>query len=323
MFYPTSYAMALLMMFIGMFLWGSWLNTLKLTRNWRFELFYFDYALGIFLTSVLVGLTLGTWYGVDTYWVNLHAANRTAWLYAFLAGIVWNAGNILLTAGVSIVGMAVAFPATIGLALVVGVTGGYVVTPRGNPVFLFVGVAVVFLAVIASSLAYRSAASSRHKVSKVGMPVCLFSGILFSVVGPLLAKASSGSPSLGTYGLISLFTLGGLLSTFPLMAYLMKHPLDEAPLTVSDYWKGSLGQHVAGLAGGVLWTMGTTCVLVPQSMVRTALAYSIGHSNALVAVLWGVLVWREFRGAPAQSLVLAGLTFVLYFVGLVFQAANF
>lgn len=323
MFLPTSSAMALLMMLVGMFFWGTWLNAFKLTRNWRFELFYFDYALGTFLTSVLVGLTLGTWYGVDTYWVNLHAANRTAWLYAFLAGIVWNTGNILLTAGVSIVGLAVAFPASIGLAMVVGVIGNYIVAPRGNAVFLFAAVALVFLAVVADSLAYHSAASSRHSVSKLGIPVCLFSGILFSVIGPLLAKASSGSPSLGVYGLISLFTLGGLLSTFPIMTYLMKRPLYGAPPTTSDYWRGSLGQHAAGFAGGVLWTVGMTCVLVPQNMVRTALAYAIGHSNALVAVLWGVFVWWEFRGAPVRSLVLVGLMFVFYLVGLIFHAASF
>src|SRR5712664_1755132 len=138
MFLPGSYQAALVMMLLGMFFWGSWPNTYKLTNGWRFELFYWDYALGIFLTSILVGVTMGTLSGgSQTFWQNLTSADHSAFLYAMSAGALWNLGNILLVAGLALVGLAVAFPVSIGLALVVGAIGSYIVTPRGNPALLF------------------------------------------------------------------------------------------------------------------------------------------------------------------------------------------
>jgi glucose uptake protein len=323
MFLPSSYAVALVMMLLGMFCWGSWPNTFKVTRNWRFELFYWDYVFGIFLTSVVLGLTLGTLFGPKTYLEDLLQADRSAWLFALLAGALWNLGNILLTAGVALVGLAVAFPVSIGMALVVGVVGSYLITPRGNPILLFAGVGLVFVAVVVNSLAYRTAAASRPKVSGAGLTICIVSGVLFSGFGPLLAKAFSASHPLGPYGVISLFTLGGLLSTFPMMVYLMRHPVDGAPVGLEDYRRGPLTYHAAGLLGGVIWTFGMTLIFVPQDMVGTALAYAIGQSNPLVAALWGVFIWREFRGASRKSHVLVALMFILYSGGLMLQTLSF
>jgi glucose uptake protein len=323
MLLPSSYAVALAMMLFGMIFWGSWPNTYKLTRNWRFELFYWDYALGIFLTSILVGLTIGTFFGGATFWQNLTGADREAWLYALAAGFLWNIGNILLVAGVSLVGLAVAFPVSIGLALVVGVIGSYIITPKGNPVLLFVGVALVLAGVITNSLAYRAAAASRQKVSKAGLWVCLSAGVLFSFFGPLLAKAQTSAHPLAPYGLEFLFTLGALVSTIPVMIYFMAHPVEGTPVTLADYKKGSAGAHFAGLFGGFLWGLGTTLTFVPMAKVGTALAYAIGQSNPLVAALWGVFVWREFKGAPTRSHVLVAFMFILYLAGLLCLASSF
>jgi glucose uptake protein len=323
MFIPSSYAVALTMMLLGMFFWGSWPNTYKLTRNWRFELFYWDYALGIFFTSILVGLTLGTFFGPETFWQNLVSADRNAWLYALLAGIIWNCGNILLVAGVALVGLAVAFPVSIGLALVVGVIGSYVITPRGNPGLLFTGVAAVLIAVILNSFAYRAAAASRPKVSRSGLWVCLIAGVLFSGFGPLLAKAYSTAHPLAPYGVEFLFTLGALISTVPVMSYFMRRPVEGARVTWADYMKGSRGEHAAGLFGGFVWGLGTTFTFVPMAVVGTALAYAIGQSNPLVAALWGVFVWREFHGAPPKSKALLAVMFGLYFAGLLLLALSF
>lgn len=323
MFLPNSYTVALVMMLLGMFCWGSWPNTFKLTRNWRFELFYWDYAVGIFITSVVLGLTLGTSFGPRTYIEDLIQADRSALLFAFLAGVLWNFGNILLTAGVALVGLAVAFPVSIGMALVVGVIGSYLVTPRGNPLLLFSGVALVFVAVVVNSMAYRAAASSRPKVSRAGLYVCIAAGVLFSGFAPLLAKAFSAPQPLGPYGVISLFTLGGILSTFPIMGYFMRHPLEGTPVSFGDYRQGSLTYHAAGLLGGVIWTLGMTLVFVPQNMVGTALAYGIGQSSPLVAALWGVFIWHEFRGAPKKSHALVVLMFFLYLGGVLLQTLSF
>jgi glucose uptake protein len=324
MFLPGTYTTALVLMLMGMFFWGSWPNTYKLTTGWRFELFYWDYAVGIFLTSILMGLTLGSFGSASqTFWQNLVSADQSAWLYALMAGALWNLGNILLVAGVSLVGLAVAFPVSIGLALVVGALGSYLVAPRGNPLLLFGGVAMVFVAVVVNSFAYRYKAASQQTVSKAGLWVCLFSGILFSGFGPLLAKALSSPRPLSPYGVNALFTLGALITTIPTMAYFMKHPVEGAPVNVSDYRRGTSSEHAAGLFGGFVWGLGTTFTFVPMAMVGTALAYAIGQSNPLVAAVWGVFIWKEFRGAPKKSQVLLALMFVLYVSGLLLLTSSF
>ena len=153
MFLPDAYAVALVMMLLGMSCWGSWANTVKLSKNWQFELFYWDYSVALFLTPILVGFTLGTFFGQETFLQNLLAADRSAWTYALLSGLVWNIGNVLLTAGVALVGIAVAFPVAVGMSLVLGVIASYILAPRGNPMLLFGGVAFVFVAVLVNSIA--------------------------------------------------------------------------------------------------------------------------------------------------------------------------
>ena len=323
MYLPSSYSAALLMMLAGMTFWGSWANTYKFTRNWRVELFYWDYSFGIFLSSVVIGLTLGTFFGRETFLVQLLVANHSTWLYAAAAGALWNCGNVLMMSGVALVGLAVAFPLSVGLALVLGVIGSYVVMPRGNLSLLSVGVTMVFAAIIFNSLAYRAKESNQSASSRPGIAVCVLAGLLFSSFGPLVGKALSGSPALGPYGVTFFFTLGALISTVPLMTYFMRKPIQGTRLSWSNYQQGTAMQHWAGLLGGLFWTLGTTFTFVPASMVGIAPAYAIGQANPLIAALWGVFVWREFRGATSRANTLLVLMFTLYFGGLLVLASSF
>ncbi|MGP8258312.1 MAG: GRP family sugar transporter [Methanoregula sp.] len=325
MFVPASYALAMVIMLSGMVFWGSWPNTFKLTRNWRMELYYWDYAFGIFLTSIVIGLTVGTFFGPDTFLHNVTAADRSAWLYALAAGCLWNCGNILMMLGVSLVGLAVAFPLAIGFALVVGVIGSYLVMPRGNPVFLGIGVAMIFAAVLLNSLAYHAAAGHREKqmTPKAGLVLCLIAGALFSGFGPLVGKSLSTAIPLSPYGVCLFFTLGALLTTIPMMTHFMRHPVEGKPLTLQHYLAGSKSQHVAGLVGGFIWGLGTTSTFVGANSVGIALAYAIGQANPLIAALWGVFVWHEFKGAPGKAKVLLAFMFLLYVSGLSVLAASF
>lgn len=325
MFLPSSYTLALIIMLSGMVFWGSWPNTFKLTRNWRIELYYWDYAFGIFLTSILIGLTLGTFFGPLTFLHNMATADRSAWLYALAAGGLWNCGNILMMIGVALVGLAVAFPLAIGFALVVGVVGSYLVMPRGNPLLLGIGVAMVFAAVLFNSLAYRAAAANREKqkTSKTGLILCLVAGVLFSGFGPLVGKSLSTTVPLSPYGVCFFFTLGALLTTIPMITYFMHHPVEGKPLALSNYLNGSAGEHTAGLLGGFIWGLGTTSTFVGANLVGIALAYAIGQANPLIAALWGVFVWHEFKGAPGKAKVLLAFMFFLYVGGLLVLAASF
>jgi glucose uptake protein len=324
LFLPGSYAVALVMMLLGMFFWGSWPNAQKLTPGWRFELFQWDYVIGIFVTALLVAITFGSFGGsTETSWQNLIGADRSAWMYAIFAGIVWNIGNILLIAGVSMVGMAIAFPISIGLALVTGAIGSYLITPRGNAILFFSGVMLVFCAVLVSSMAYRSASSVRQAISKSGLWTCIISGLLFIGFGPLLAKALTAPHPLSPYGVNILFGFGALLSTLLVMPFFMKHPLEGLPITMALYRAGTFREHSAGWLAGFIWALGSTCAFVPMAKVGTALAYSIGQSSPMVAAIWGIFAWKEFKGAPRQSWIYLSLMFVLYISGLLLLTFSF
>src|SRR5271154_3655305 len=152
-----SYPVAVAMCIVTMLCWGSWANTQKLaSKEWRFQLFYWDYAIGVFLLSLVLAFTLGSSGSGGRGFVIDLAQAQSRWLgSAFLGGVIFNLANILLVAAIDIAGMAVAFPVGIGLALVLGVTTTYVADPIGNAGLLFGGVALVGLAILLDATAYR------------------------------------------------------------------------------------------------------------------------------------------------------------------------
>jgi glucose uptake protein len=310
-------------MIAGMIFWGSWPTTYRLTTNWRIELLYWDFILGIFSSAILLAMTMGTYFGPFKFTTAVTESDPFLWLYAIAAGALWNCGNLLLILGVSLVGLSVAFPVSIGLALVIGVIGSYLVMPRGNPVLLFSGVALVFLAILLNSVAYWVSTRKAKTVSIKGLTICFISGIVFSVFGPLIGKALSSAGSSGPYGVTCLFTLGALISTPILMWCFMKHPTDGPALRWKDYSEGSWRNHAAGFLGGLIWAMGTTFTFVSASAVGIALAYAIGQTNPLIAALWGTFVWREFKGAPNLAYGFLAVMFACYLGGLFCLASSY
>lgn len=322
MFIPETFLVALLMMLGGMICWGSWPSMQKLTGNWRFELFYYDFAIGIFVSGALIAATLGTLFGSPTCWENLAVADRGVIGLTLLSGVIWNAANVLLVNGIALVGMAVAFPVAIGLALVLSTIGGYLVMPRGNPMLLAAGVAFVLAAVVVNSLAYSSAAGERQQGSRKGLLACLSAGVLIATVGPVVGKALSARPQLGSYGITFLFAGAAFASTFPILYVIMRHPLVGSPTCAAGYWKGTSGQHAAGVSAGAVWTLGTALTWTAANQVGIALAMAIGQANPLVAALWGVFVWREFKGVRRRSVLLLVLMFALYAAGLILLVSS-
>ena len=120
MFVLESYPWAVVFCVITMFCWGSWANTQKLAKKgWRFELFYWDYTIGVLLLTVILGLTLGSSGTVGRSFVpDLQQASHANIHSALVGGAIFNLANILLVAAIDIAGMSVAFPVGIGLALV-------------------------------------------------------------------------------------------------------------------------------------------------------------------------------------------------------------
>ena len=319
MFVPQIYSVALVMMILSMLCWGSWANTQKFTQNWRFELFYWDYVWGILLCAVLIGLTFGRTdaASADSFFQNLSAADSTHIGYAFAGGVIFNVGNILLVAAIGIAGMAVAFPIGIGLALVIGSVLNYVVTPRGNPLLLFGGIALVCVAIVFDALAYRKLTPDLRLTTK-GIALSLLAGVAIGLFYPFIAKAISGENHLGPYTVFFIFALGILATTVPVNYTIMRRPLIGTPITMGDYLRGGRSVHFWGLLGGGIWAVGTVSNFVASyaQMVGPAISYSLGQGATMIAAIWGVFVWNEFRGAGAETKRLLALMFLFFIAGL-------
>src|SRR5581483_4528640 len=286
MFIPQVYAVALLMMILSMICWGSWANTQKLAKGWRFELFYWDYVWGILLAAIMAGLTLGRTDPASSasFFQNLAAADRTHWAYAFAGGVVFNIANILIVAAIAIAGLAVAFPIGIGLALVIGSVLNYIITPKGNPLMLFGGIALVCVAIVLDALAYRRL-SPDTKVSKKGIVVSLLGGIGMGLFYPFVAKAISSENHLGPYTVAFVFALGVVASTIPANYIFMRRPVSGPPLAMRDYFRGSGAYHFWGVMGGLVWSVGTISNFVASyaQMVGPATSYALGQGATMVA----------------------------------------
>jgi len=315
MFVPATFAVALVMTVLSTVCWGSWANTYKLTKNYRFELFYWDYAVGIVLISVILALTMGS----PSFLPNLHAAAPLNLVYAAVGGFIFNIANVLLVAGIEIVGLAVAFPIAIGIALVEGVVLSYAVQPKGNGAMLAAGVLMAVLAVILIGKAYGALGGERI-VSRKGIVVCIVSGLLMGSFAPFVTRAMTAARPLTPYSVAVLFTLGALLCCFVFNTALMRKPIVGEPVTFAGYRAAPASYHLLGLLGGAVWGIGTVFNFVAASLVGVAISYAIGQSAPMIAAVWGVFVWNEFRGSSARARVYLGAMFAAYIVAVVLIA---
>ena len=313
MFTPHSLEIALLMMITSAVCWGSWANTYKGVKNYRFELFYWDYAVGIFLISVIFAFTLGsTGNDANSFLNNVHSADTSNIVSTLIGGAIFNLANLLLVAAIDMAGLAVAFPVSIGIALVVGVVSSYILQPRGNLVLLAVGVVCAVIAVIMDGKAYGSLASAGRSVSQKSIVTCVVSGVLMGLWAPFVAHAMTKGNTLGPYSIAVFLTLGALLSCSIWNVYFMKKPLVGEPVSFSGFFQGPISGHVLGLLGGCIWGTGMVFNLVAANFTGVAISYAIGQSAPMVAALWGVLAWKEFAGAGSKAKMYLGLMFVFY-----------
>ena len=331
MILPATYAGSLLLTILSMICWGSWANTFKLAGNWRFEIFYYDYSLGVLLAAVLAAYTFGS-LGTDVPFAdNLQFAGKRNVAYALAAGTIFNLANILLVAAISVAGLAVAFPVGIGLALVVGVIWNYVLNPQGNPTLLAIGVALVVAAIITDALAYRAHAKSQRPAGTgrasggaKGIFLSLASGVLMGSFYPLVEMSKGRgvqAGGLGPYAVAFLFSVAVFISTFVFNFFFLRRPIDGKPLPMSTYFQGGRRQHILGILGGLIWCTGAIANFVaasaPKSVqVGPAVSYAIGQGATMISALWGLLVWREFQGASPGVKALLAMMLALFLSGL-------
>ena len=324
MFIIENYPLAVLFCIITMLCWGSWANTQKLAANtWRFELFYWDYVLGILLFSLILAFTLGsTGNGGRAFTTDLAQAGASNIGSALIGGIIFNAANILLGAAIAIAGMAVAFPVGIGLALVIGVVVNYIANPVGNKTLLTAGVLLIVIAILLNAFAYRRMQSAGSKTSTKGLLLALTAGVLMGFFYKYVAAAmfpdfSMPEPGkLSPYTAVVIFSAGILLSNLVFNTLLMKRPFTGAPVSFASYFKGGLRNHIIGILGGSIWCLGMSFSIIASGKAGPAISYGLGQGATIIAALWGIFIWKEFRGAPKGTNTILAATLLFYLIGL-------
>jgi len=321
MFTPHALSVALLMMISRAICWGSWANTYKGVRNYRFEFFYWDYAVGIFAISLTLALTMGsTGHDANSFIPNVHAADMDNIISTMIGGAIFNLANLLLLAAIDMAGLSIAFPVSIGIALVVGVVLSYILQPKGSGALLTLGVVCALFAVILDGKAYGSLPRTGTSASSKSIITSIVSGVLMGLWAPFVARAMTRGNSLGPYSVAVFLTLGALLSCFIWNVYFMRKPLVGDPVDFSGFFRGPASGHLLGLLGGVIWGIGMVFNLVAANFTGVAISYAIGQSAPMVAALWGVLVWKEFAGAGRRAKLYLILMFAFYCMAIVLVA---
>jgi len=329
-----SYPVAVVMCVVTMLCWGSWANTQKLaSKEWRFQLFYWDYALGVFLLSLILAFTMGSFGSGGRAFCSDLAQADGKWLgSAFLGGVIFNLSNILLVAAIDIAGLAVAFPVGVGLALVLGVITTYLAKPEGNVPMLAAGVAGVAFAIVLDALAYKRLASADSKTPVKGIVLSVVAGVLMGWFYSFVAQAMSAiDPAtkalepgkLSPYTAIVLFSAGLLASNLLWNSIVMAKPFSGEPVTYRDYFtKGNARLHLIGILGGIIWNVGMSFSIIASTTAGPALSYGLGQGATMVGAFWGVFIWKEFKDAPVGTHRLLAAMFFFYLIGLAVLVAS-
>lgn len=326
MFIIESYSLAVLFCFITMLCWGSWGNTQKLagSRVWRYELYYWDYVVGVLLLSLLAAFTMGSigekGRGFVDDFLQADASNLVS---AFIGGVIFNLSNILLSASVSIAGMSVAFPLGVGLALVLGVFINYFTAPQGNPLYLFLGVFLVIAAIAFNAWAYRNMGKGEKRQKTKGIVIAVVAGVMMSFFYRFIASSMDlqnfeyPEPGKMTpYTAMVIFSIGIFISNFLFNTIAMKRPFVGAPTSYKDYFSGGFRLHAVGVLGGVIWGIGNLFSLLAAEKAGAAISYGLGQGATMVAAFWGVFIWKEFVGGPKINNTLLTCMFILFLAGI-------
>jgi glucose uptake protein len=324
MYIVPNYATAVLFTVITMMCWGSWTNTLKLTeKSWRFELYYWDYLIGIILFSVFFVFTFGSFGNAGrSFLADLAQARGSAIWSPILGGIIFNLSNIMLIAAIAIAGMSIAFPVGVGLAMVLGVLINYIAQPLGKPVPLFIGLALAAVAIILDAVAYSRITKTRGGIPRTGILLSLGAGVLMSLFYRFVASAMADTmtePEAGkitAYTAMFLFSTGILLSNFIFNTYIMRNPIEGEPVTYAQFFKGKMKTHLLGIVGGVLWAIATALNFLSGTKAGYAISFGLGQGDTMIGAIWGIVVWKEFRGASKRVNWLLASMFILFITGM-------
>ncbi len=321
----TNYPIAVAVCFLAMICWGSWQNTQKFTgRGWNFELFYWDFALGILLMSIIYAFTLGSFGSSGRSFVDdIGQASYKYLGYAVFAGIIWNLGTLLLVRAIAIAGMATAFTIGGGLAWLLGIILNYIENPSiYNPTLLYIGLGFIVVTLLFSYFAYKRQAESLKKPTLVAVLLSICVGILVAFYYVIMVRALDPDFSVGNVGKLTsytavvFFSIGAFISTIIFNPFFMRRSIEGGSVSMKQYFSGTRKNHTWGVAGGMIWSSGNAFSFMAVSAAGSAISYGLSNAAPLVAAIWGIFVWKEFKGATTGIKWLLFFMFVFYLISL-------
>lgn len=320
-----NYALAVFLCAVAMVCWGSWQNTQNLIgKKWRFELYYWDFSIGILLFALLMAFTFGSMGDQGrSFLADLKQADTDNLLSAAVGGVIWNIGTLLLVAAISIAGMSVAFPIGGGIGWTLGILINYMGKPEGNPLFLFSGTAFIVLAILLSMQSYKKLAAHQKKPTLKGILLSLLAGLCIAFFYRFVASAlaTDFSPEeagkISSYTAVVFFSIGALICTSLLNPFFMARPVQGEPVKMSEWFRGGSTTHLLGMLGGAIWCLGNSVSFMAVGAASPAISYGLSNSAPVVAALWGIFIWKEFKDAPKGTNLLLSLMFGCYLIGLV------
>jgi len=320
-----NYTLAVLLCAVAMICWGSWQNTQNLIgKKWRFEHYYWDFSIGIFLFALLMAFTFGS-IGTEgrSFIPDLKQADASNLLSAAIGGIIWNMGTLLLVAAISVAGMSVAFPIGGGIGWTMGILINYIGKPEGNATFLFGGTAFIVLAIIMSMQSYKKLAANQKKPTLKGIALSFLAGICIAFFYRFVASslATDFSPAeagkISSYTAVVLFSIGALICTAIVNPIFMTKPVQGEPVKMAEWYKASSRTHLLGMLGGAIWCIGNSVSFMSVGAASPAISYGLSNSAPVVAALWGIFAWKEFKDAPKGTNLILSLMFAFYLIGLI------
>jgi glucose uptake protein len=327
MYIVENYFTAVLLCIVTMLCWGSWANTQKMaSKKWPFQLFYRDYVIGVFIFSILWALTFGS-IGEDGqgFIENLLQTNLRFLFFAFLGGVIFNLANLLLVAAIDKVGLAIAFPVAIGISTSLGTTINHFARPEGtNTWLLFSGILFFLFAVIINSITYKKLHGTNQNVSYKGIGISVASGLLMGCFYYAVATSISGDyviiqpGKLTPYTAVVIFSFGVLLSDFFWNSNLMANLKLWDKVDYKQYFKGKPRWHLIGIVGGIIWSIGMGTSIISGGKAGYAISFGLGNGATMVAALWGVFVWKEFKDASKVTWRLLAAMFFFFIFAIVF-----
>ena len=321
-----SYGLAVALCVVTMLCWGSWANTQKLaSKEWRFQLFYWDYAIGVLLFALVLAFTAGSTGdggpqlpGGPRSGGDAERCSRRS-----SGGVVFNLSNILLVAAIDIAGHGGGVPDRRGARARARrdhqLHGDAGRQPRA-PVLRRGG---VVLAILFSAAAYRRLPVEGPKTTGKGIALSVVAGLLMGYFYRFVAASMStdfAQPGAGQARAVHRDR--DLLARAAAVELRLEHDRDgEAVRRRAGALRRLLQQgngprlHLVGILGGMIWNLGMSLSIVASGVAGFAISYGLGQGATLVAALWGVFIWKEFRGAPAGTNRLLTLMFASFIVG--------